>query len=82
MWLSKGFGLEIGFINNLQIVTTGNYNALANLHTLQITTAHAEPSQCASTSCLLVMGLNNGDSSASVLMSLLSGNIPTLAPFN
>jgi hypothetical protein len=41
-------GLEVGFIDHLQIVTTGNCNTIANLHTLQITTAHAKPSQSVS----------------------------------
>jgi hypothetical protein len=44
VWLHKGFGLEITFIDHLQIVATTNYNIIAN-HTLQITTAHAKPSQ-------------------------------------
>jgi hypothetical protein len=34
-----GFGLVIGFIDHLQILTMRNYNAIANLHTLQITAA-------------------------------------------
>jgi hypothetical protein len=74
-----GFGLVIGFIDHLQIVTTRNYNATANLHTLQITTAHAKPSQSACTSRFPVTDLNNGDSSVSALMSLLSGKYPTAA---
>jgi hypothetical protein len=62
---------------NTRLVTTLNYSAIANLHTLQITTAHTEHSQSASTSRFPVMDLNNGDSSASVFASLLSGEYPT-----
>jgi hypothetical protein len=73
------FGLVTRFIDHLHIVTTSNYNTIAGLHTSQITTAHAKPSQSAFTSCLPVMDLNNGDSSASVLMPLLSGKYRTTA---
>jgi hypothetical protein len=34
-WPRRGFGLVIGFINNLQVVTTINYNTIADLHNLQ-----------------------------------------------
>jgi hypothetical protein len=34
-WLKTGIGLVIGFINNLQIVTTNNYNTITDLHNLQ-----------------------------------------------
>jgi hypothetical protein len=71
-----GFGLVTGLTDLLQIVTTSNYTAIANLHTLQITTAHANPSQ-SFTSRFPVMNLSNGDSSVSVLISLLSGEYPT-----
>jgi hypothetical protein len=30
-----GFGLVIGFINNLQVVTTDNYYSIADLHNLE-----------------------------------------------
>jgi hypothetical protein len=70
-----------GFIDNLctPLGTASTYNAIADLHALQITTAHAKSSQSAFTSCFQVTDLNNGDSSASVLMSLLSGEYPTTA---
>jgi hypothetical protein len=44
-WLWTGFGLGIGFIDHLQIVTTSNYNTVANSHTLQFTTARTKSSQ-------------------------------------
>jgi hypothetical protein len=34
-WLKMGFGLVIGFINNLQVITTINYYTVAALHNLQ-----------------------------------------------
>jgi hypothetical protein len=33
----RGFGLKVGFADYLQVVTTNNYNTIANFHTLQIT---------------------------------------------
>jgi hypothetical protein len=62
---------------NKRLVTTSNYSAVANLHTLQVNTAHAKTSQYAFTSRFPVTDLNDGDSSASVLTSLLSGEYPT-----
>jgi hypothetical protein len=58
---------------NTQLITTSNYIAIINLHILQITRAHAKSLQSALTNRSLVMDLNNGDSLASVLMSLPSG---------
>jgi hypothetical protein len=45
----RGFGLDIGFINyfNTQFVITLNYSAIADLHTLRITTSHANYFQSA-----------------------------------
>jgi hypothetical protein len=37
--LRRGFGLVIGFVEDLQIVTTTNYSAITNSHTLKFTTA-------------------------------------------
>jgi hypothetical protein len=42
-----GFGLLIGFIEHLHIVTASNYSANANSHTLQFTTASMKSSQSA-----------------------------------
>jgi hypothetical protein len=42
MWVWTGIGLVIGFIEQLQIVTTSNYSAIANPHTLQFTTAQTK----------------------------------------
>jgi hypothetical protein len=43
-WLQTGFVLDIGFTGHFQTwsVSTLNYNAIVNLHTLQITAAHAK----------------------------------------
>jgi hypothetical protein len=59
-----------GFIEHLHkhLVTTSNYNAIAYLDTLQITTARARPqSFIVFPSNCLITALDNGDSSASVL---------------
>jgi hypothetical protein len=44
-----GFGLETGFIDHFKtrLMTTLNYSAIADLHTSQITTAHAKSFQSA-----------------------------------
>jgi hypothetical protein len=62
------------FINRLYTRSgaTSTYNAIADLHILQITTAHAKSTQSAFTSRFLVTDLNNGDPSASVVTSLIA----------
>jgi hypothetical protein len=40
-WLQTGFGLVIGFIDHLQIITTSIYNTFTNFHTLQIAAAQS-----------------------------------------
>jgi hypothetical protein len=51
----RGFGVEIRFIDHFN-------SAVAALHTLRITTAHAKSFQCAFISRFPVTDLNNGDS--------------------
>jgi hypothetical protein len=60
------FGLETGFIEYLQVVTTSNCNTNANLNTLKITRIHDNSSQTSVTSRFPVTDLKNGGSSASV----------------
>jgi hypothetical protein len=66
------------FIDHLYapLVSTSNYDAIANLHTLQITRTHVMSFHFAFTGRFLVTDLNSEDSSASVLTSLLSGEYP------
>jgi hypothetical protein len=42
-----GFGLVIGYVKHLQIVTTSNFSAIANSHALQFTTARTKSPQTA-----------------------------------
>jgi hypothetical protein len=61
VWPQTGFGLVNRFIDHLQVVTTSNYNTIADFHT----TNHSPlPSQSAFTSRYLITALNNGYSSA------------------
>jgi hypothetical protein len=78
----RGFGFDIGFIHHLftQLGTTSNYSTILNLHTLQITTAHAKsfPACCVFTSRSLVTAPNSGDSSVFAPKSTLNdGFLPT-----
>jgi hypothetical protein len=63
------------FIDHLYtwLRTTSTHNAIADIYILQITREHTKPSQSAFTSRFLVMDLNNGDSSASVVTPLPAG---------
>jgi hypothetical protein len=45
--LDTSFGLVIGFIEHLKIVTTIHYGAIANSHNLQFTTARTKTSHSA-----------------------------------
>jgi hypothetical protein len=51
----RRFKLEIGFIDyfNLRLVTILNYSVVANLRTLQISTAHAKSYQSAVSSAVV-----------------------------
>jgi hypothetical protein len=69
-----GFGLEIGFINHLQVITRSNYNTITNFHNSQITIVHAKPFQSAVTSRFAVMDLNNENTPSLVLPSLPTGS--------
>jgi hypothetical protein len=79
---SWGVGLDIGFIDHLNtlLVITLNYNAIADLQTLQITVTHAKsfPARSFFTSNCLVTTSNNSYFSASRLNSSLNGSsLPT-----
>jgi hypothetical protein len=66
-WLQTRFRLVIGFIGLLQIVTTINYSAIANSHTLQFTTARTKFFVCCVfTRRCMVTDPNSVDFSASV----------------
>jgi hypothetical protein len=69
-----------GFIDDLYtpLGTTSNQSAVTDLHTIHIATAHAKPqSVIVSPNRFLVTDLNNGDSSASLPTSVLSGEYST-----
>jgi hypothetical protein len=70
----RGFGLNIGFIDNTYLATALNYSAIANFHNLQITREHAKsfPAYNVFASSFLVTDSNNGYYSASGLNSFLN----------
>jgi hypothetical protein len=87
-----GFGLVNRFIDHLLVVTTSNYNSIADFHTTNhctlssqsaftshclVTALNSGYSTAVFTRCFLVMHLNNEDSLGSMLTSLLSGEYPT-----
>jgi hypothetical protein len=67
----RGFGLEIGLIDHFHTrhVNTLNYSAIADIHTLKITTAHVKSFQSAFSSRFPVTDLNNGDLSTALSKS-------------
>jgi hypothetical protein len=72
VWLQAGFGLEMGFIDHIQVVTTSNHNTIAFFNILEITTAHANSFQSAVfTSRSLVTDSNSGDTSTAPTKSSL-----------
>jgi hypothetical protein len=58
------FGLDIGFIDHLQVVTTNNYDTITDFHTLSVTQHML--SQSAFTSCFLAAGFNTVTITASL----------------
>jgi hypothetical protein len=51
----RGVDWLIGFIAHLQNITTSNYSGIANLHTLQFTTARTKFSQSAVSSLVVIL---------------------------
>jgi hypothetical protein len=49
----RGFILDIGFFDHLQVVTTNKYNTVANFKTLQITGVHVKFFQSAVSSLVV-----------------------------
>jgi hypothetical protein len=51
--------MGFGFTDNLQVVTTSNYNTITNFHTLQITAAHAKSFRSAVSSPVTARSFND-----------------------
>jgi hypothetical protein len=66
----RGFGLNIVFIGHFQVVTTDNYNPIADFHTLRITAAHAKSYQSAFTSRFLATDFNTVTTTVSLNYTL------------
>jgi hypothetical protein len=64
--VTTGFELVIGFIEQLHVVNTSNYSAIANSQALQVTTANTcESFQLAVLTSFLVMATKGGSSPSS-----------------
>jgi hypothetical protein len=74
-----GFWSVIGFIEHLQIVTTSNYSAVANSHTLQFTTVCTNSSHSAVSSPVIAWRWIPTVYSDSMLTFLLAGDGPSPA---
>jgi hypothetical protein len=72
-----GYGLVNEFIDHLRtpLGTASNYIAIANLHSLQITTLSFFPVSCVFTSRSLATASNSGDGSA-YCAQVLSSHAP------
>lgn len=86
-----GFGLVIRFVALLKLVTTSNYSATANSHTLQIIVARNKLSQFVFTSRCIVTALtikisqflcSNGPSSLAGECHILDGNSQIAGCYN
>jgi hypothetical protein len=70
-----GYGLVIGFIEHLQIVTTSTYSIIANSHILQFTTACTKSSQSALL-CLHWLSPGNTPNAVDASASMFNGSGP------
>jgi hypothetical protein len=77
-----GVWMVVGFIEHLQIVTTSKYSAIANLHTVQLTTARTKSSQSAVFSAVVAWWHISTMSSASILTFEPAGDFPKLTDFS
>jgi hypothetical protein len=68
-----GFGLIIGFIESLQIVTTSKYSAVANSHTLQFITARTKSAQSAVFTSRCLVTTSNAVASSTSAFHVLTG---------
>jgi hypothetical protein len=75
----RGLGLVVGFITHsyTQILTTSNYSAIANSHTLQFSAVPTKSSQFALASPVVAWWRITTMSSASVVTFLPAGDSPT-----
>jgi hypothetical protein len=81
-WFSdyrRGFGLVVGFVEHLQLVTTSKYYALTVLHTSQISIGHTRSSQSVTvfTSRCLAAAFDGGRSPSSGFPNCPRPQLPT-----